>query len=102
VTTTWEQALDELERHLQEAEALLRGDAEEISRETWEKPHGLGPIPEHLVDRAMRLRERQAIVIAAIPRVLTEKRQQRRVAERLEQGSVRSASAAAVYVDVTA
>lgn len=101
MTTTWEQALDELERHLLEAEALLRGDADDMSRETWEKPHGLGPIPEHLVDRAMRLRERQAIVIAAIPRVLTEKRQQLRVAERLEQGSAQP-TAPAVYVDVTA
>lgn len=98
---TWAEALDELERHLLEAEALLRGDAEELPSETWVKPSGLGPLPGDLVDRAMRLRERQALVIAAIPRVLDEKRQQRRVAERLEQASTRP-SPGSVYVDVTA
>lgn len=100
---TWEQALDGLENHLLHAEALLSGAIDEMPSETWVKPHGLGPMPAHLVDRAMALRERQGAVMAAIPAVLADNRRQRQLAERME---VRTRSgrngADSLYVDVSA
>ncbi|HWJ81086.1 MAG TPA: hypothetical protein VNS55_02515 [Nocardioides sp.] len=98
---TWEQALDELEQHLDHAESLLSGaTAGELPRRGWVKPDGLGPLPGHLVDRAFSLRERQHAVLAAIPAALAATRQQRTVTERLESGGRQHAPA--VYIDVTA
>jgi hypothetical protein len=98
---TWDQALDALEQHLLDAEALVRGDIEEMPADTWVKPYGLGPMPPRLVDRALALRERQAAVLAAIPEVLTENRRKRQLAERLEMRTGRHQSDS-VYVDVSA
>jgi hypothetical protein len=47
---TWDQALDALEQHLLDAEALVRGDIEEMPADTWVKPYGLGPMPPRLVE----------------------------------------------------
>lgn len=98
---TWEQALDALERHIRDAEALLDGDAEELKVGQWAKPHGLGPMPTHLVDRAMALRARQATLLAVIPVVLAENRKQRQMAARMDTAPGRR-RADAVYVDVSA
>lgn len=98
---TWEQALDALEHHIRDAEALLNGDAEELDISEWTKPHGLGPMPAHLVDRAMALRARQATLMAVIPVVLAENRKQRQMAARMDTAPDRR-RADAVYVDVSA
>lgn len=99
--STWEQALDELEQHLEHAEALLAGtSAGELPARGWVKPDGLGPLPGHLVDRAFALRRRQGTVLAAIPAALAATRQQATVTERLESGGRHTAPA--VYIDVTA
>lgn len=99
--STWEQALDALEHHIRDAEALLHGDAEEIELGDWVKPHGLGPMPAHLVDRAMTLRARQTALMALIPVVLAENRKQRQMAARMDTTPSRR-RADAVYVDVSA
>ncbi len=62
----WELALDALEAHLQHAEAVLADDAREMPIDTWVKPAGLGPLPSHLVDRAMELRSRQTAVMSTL------------------------------------
>lgn len=93
---TWEQALDDLEKHLQHAEVLRSGDAEEMPTDTWVKPAGLGPLPPHLVDRAMELRSRRAALIstlvAAIPAALAEGRGARETLERPQPGGRRRAT----------
>lgn len=98
---TWDAALDDLENHLTEAEALLDGEAAPAPRATWVKPHGLGPLPPHLVERAFKLRERQAALIAAIPAAMAETRAQQAAAER-HQGGRRIKQPDAIYIDVSA
>lgn len=98
---TWEQALDALEHHIRDAETLLNGDAEELEVGEWLRPQGLGPMPAHLVDRAMALRARQATLLAVIPVVLAENRKQRQMAARMDTAPG-GRRAEAVYVDVSA
>lgn len=98
---SWDQALDALEDHILSAETMLNGDAQELEVDAWVKPQGLGPMPTHLVDRAMALRARQATLLAVIPVVLAENRKQRQMAARMDTAPGRR-RADAVYVDVSA
>jgi len=97
---TWEQALDALEEHIRGTEALLDGDARAVAPAgEWIKPSGLGPLPAHLVDRAMALRVRQTSLGTRLSTALVETRKQRQMAVRMETAPVR---ADAIYLDVTA
>lgn len=58
----WSHALTELELDVAQAEALLRADHEEAVRlhaQPWVPPHGLGPLPVSLAERAQALLDRQ-------------------------------------------
>jgi hypothetical protein len=96
---TWESVLDDLERQVERAERLLAStQAEHLS--AWEPPTHLGPLPRHLVARAQVLLDRQQAVMARIPALLTETRQQLEVGRRIGQATVRPTPP--VYLDVTA
>lgn len=97
---TWETALDALENYLLEVEALLAGETD-AAPPAWVKPPDLGPLPVHLVDRALDLQRRNSELLAALPDAIAGKRQQHRAVEHLQQSSGRHASPA-TYVDVSA
>jgi hypothetical protein len=99
-TTNWQEALDRLEAHAERAERLLQGlGAPDI--EPWTPPAGLGPMPEDFLPRARLLLERQQKLMAAIPSVLADTRNQQRVAERVSDATAGPADPP-VYLDVTA
>lgn len=96
---SWQDALDRLEAHAERAERLLQGlGAPDVV--PWTPPAGLGPMPEEFLPRARLLLERQQKLMAAIPAVLADTRQQQRVADRVSDAT--TAPAGPVYLDVTA
>lgn len=96
---TWREALDRLEAHAERAERMLQGlGAPDV--EPWTPPVELGPMPEEFLPRARLILERQQKLMAAIPAVLTDTRQQQRVADRVSGAT--TAPAGPVYLDVTA
>lgn len=106
---TWSAALDTLEAHILHVEEIIVGLTAEdgdFRINPWVKPHGLGPMPTELVDRAMALRERQAALIARIPEVLIERRREAELLTRHHDAGPTSGGSgrhsAAVYVDVSA
>ena len=56
----WEAVLDRLEADLAVVEAQASGAVGSV--EPWAVPVGLGPIPEHLQERAVAIEERQRLV----------------------------------------
>ncbi len=99
---TWQQALHELEGDVLAAEqTLARGRADEIAtwgrRSTdWVPPTGLGPLPEDLRVRAMRLLQHQLAVAEALVERITQSQKQRDVAARMSYGPVRPVAS---YID---
>jgi len=64
VRSAWEAALDELDRSMDQAEALvapgfLIDDSDVLPDLSWTPPAGLGPIPAGLADRAVTILDRQ-------------------------------------------
>lgn len=63
--TSWSSVLDQLEQDVAAAEALLehgslaQHPAQPDDAPQWVQPEGLGPLPEHLGERATRLLTRQ-------------------------------------------
>ena len=96
---TWREALDRLEAHADRAEGLIRGLASDDAP-PWAPPADLGPMPEEFIPRARLLLERQQHLMAAIPSILADTRQQQRLADRVSDATV--GPAAPVYLDVTA
>lgn len=88
----WHEALTELEGEVLAAEeTLARGRAEEIAawgRRTtdWVPPTGLGPVPDDLRERAMRLLQHQLAVAEALVERITQSQKQRDVAARMSYG----------------
>ena len=74
---TWAEALERLEAHVDRAEGVIRGlitpDAER-ELPAWVAPTDLGPLPEHFVERARLLLERQEKLIATLLALLADPR----------------------------
>lgn len=103
--TLWENLLDELERDLERAEALVTvtptaADAAEAQPSAWTPPAPAVPIPASLVPRAELLLQRQQQVAALVTDRLGSHRSQLRVTDRFAQATSRVSVAA--YVDTTA
>lgn len=94
---SWESALDGLEAHLLEAEALL--DTPYGTPTPWEAPATTGPLPAHLAARAASLLERQEATIARLGPALRRVGQQRAVTERIGQTTARPTRS--IYIDAS-
>ena len=94
-TGTWPSVLAHLEGEVLEAEeSLARGRAEEIAAwgrrsEDWIPPSTLGPLPDDLRERAMRLLQHQLAVAEALVDRITQSQAQRNVAARMSFGASR-------------
>lgn len=96
---TWREALDRLEAHADHAERLLEG-RRALDAPPWQPPTDLGPIPDEFLPRARVLLERQQRLMSAIPGLLSDNRQQLRVADRVSDATTNRS--VPVYLDVTA
>jgi hypothetical protein len=98
-TRLWEEAFDELERHLARGERLIASaDAEAVA--DWAAPEHLGPLPRHLVQRAQSLLERQQSVISRLRPLMASTRQRLQVGDRIGQATAQPTTP--VYIDVSA
>lgn len=96
---SWREALDRLEAHAERAEEMIGGGADP-GEAPWLPPAGLGPIPDEFVPRARQLLARQQALMEAIPALLSDRAQQRQVAERVADATTTPTSP--VYLDITA
>ena len=102
VSATWPSVLAHLEGEVLEAEeSLARGRAEEIAAwgrrsEDWVPPSALGPLPDDLRERAMRLLQHQLAVAEALVERITQSQAQRNVAARMSFGASRPVAS---YID---
>lgn len=91
----WSTVLDHLEGEVVAAEQTMAdGRAEEIAawgRRTgdWVPPSSLGPVPDDLRERAMRLLQHQLAVAEALIERITQSQRQRDVAARMSYGPSR-------------
>lgn len=98
-SVSWREALDRLEKHADNAELLLGGD-DAPAVDPWEPPTDLGLMPDEFLPRARMLLERQQRLMEAIPAILSDNRQQLRVADRVSNATTHRT--VPVYLDVTA
>jgi hypothetical protein len=98
----WPAVLSSLEHDVSAAEdALARGRADEIAAwglraRGWVPPSGLGPLPEDLRSRALRLLQQQLSVAEALVERITQSQRQREVAARMSYGAPRPVAS---YID---
>lgn len=98
----WHETMAELEGEVLAAErSMAEGRADEIAawgRRSggWVPPTGLGPIPEDLRERAMRLLQQQLAVAEALVERITQSQKQRDVAARMSYGPARPVAS---YID---
>jgi hypothetical protein len=98
----WTQVLTELEGEVFAAEQTLAdGRAEEIAAwgrrsDDWIPPSVLGPVPDDLRERAMRLLQHQLAVAEALIERITQSQRQRDLAARMSYGPSRPVAA---YID---
>jgi hypothetical protein len=91
----WSTVLDHLEGEVLAAEQTMAdGRAEEIAAwgrrtEDWVPPAMLGPVPDDLRERAMRLLQHQLAVAEALIERITQSQRQRDVAARMSYGRSR-------------
>ncbi|WP_249933208.1 hypothetical protein [Blastococcus sp. CCUG 61487] len=91
----WQEALDELEGDVLDAEAALaRNRSEEIATwgrrtEDWVPPNDLGPLPENLRERAARLLQHQLAVAEQLVERITQSQKQRDLAARMSYAPTR-------------
>lgn len=91
----WHEALTELEGEVLAAEeTMARGRADEIAAwgrrsSDWIPPTGLGPVPDDLRERAMRLLQHQLAVAEALVERITQSQKQRDLAARMSYGPSR-------------
>lgn len=65
--SSWDDALDDLERELVEIESALSEDrVVDLTGGTWSPPEVITRIPQHLIPRAVALLTRQDAVIARL------------------------------------
>jgi hypothetical protein len=100
--TKWQQVLSGLESEILAAQDSLAQDrSDEIAAwgrrsEDWIPPTGLGPLPDDLRERAMRLLQRQLAVAEALIERITQSQRQRDVAARMSYGPSRPIAS---YID---
>lgn len=100
VRSAWETALDELDRSMDQAEALvapgfLLDDSDELPDLSWTPPAGLGPIPASLADRAGTVLDRQLALVQRVEEAASTARAHLRAV-----GSMRTNdTTTAVYLD---
>lgn len=98
--TMWETALDDLERSLDHAAALvapgfLLEASDRLPDVSWTPPAGLGPIPASLVERAGRVLDRQLETTQRVEEAVSTARAHLRAV-----GSMRTnGTTTAVYLD---
>jgi flagellar biosynthetic protein FliS len=98
----WASVLSELEGEVLAAEqTLAHGRAEEIAAwgrrsDDWVPPSVLGPVPDDLRERAMRLLQHQLAVAEALIERITQSQRQRDVAARMSYGPSRPVAS---YID---
>ena len=98
----WSQVLSELEGEVLAAEQTLAdGRAEEIAAwgrrsDEWIPPSTLGPVPDDLRERAMRLLQHQLAVAEALIERITQSQRQRDLAARMSHGPSRPVAS---YID---
>ncbi|WP_040337302.1 hypothetical protein [Candidatus Blastococcus massiliensis] len=98
----WHEAVAELEGEVLAAEqTMAEGRADEIAAwgrrsADWVPPTDLGPIPEDLRERAMRLLQQQLAVAEALVDRITQSQKQRDVAARMSYGPTRPVAS---YID---
>jgi hypothetical protein len=98
----WSRVLSELEGEVLAAEQTLAdGRAEEIAAwgrrtDDWVPPSALGPVPDDLRERAMRLLQHQLAVAEALIERITQSQRQRDVAARMSYGPSRPVAS---YID---
>ena len=91
----WSSVLDHLEGEVIAAEQTMAdGRAEEIAAwgrrtDDWIPPSSLGPVPDDLRERAMRLLQHQLAVAEALIERITQSQRQRDVAARMSYGPSR-------------
>jgi hypothetical protein len=91
----WHETLTELEGEVLDAErTMAEGRADEIAAwgrrsADWVPPTGLGPLPEDLRERAMRLLQQQLAVAEELVERITQSQKQRDVAARMSYGPTR-------------
>ena len=89
---TWHGVLDDLHTDVLAAEeTLAQGRAEEIAAwgrrsHDWIPPSNLGPLPEELRERAVRLLQHQLAVAEALVDQITQSQRQRDLAARMSYG----------------
>ena len=91
----WAEALDRLERDLHRMDRLL-GAADVPDEPAWTPPTGLGPLPAHLLPRALELQERQGAMMTRLAGGLRETQHTRAYAE----GQDRAEREVPRYLDV--
>ncbi|MGN6242596.1 MAG: hypothetical protein ACTHQ3_02875 [Motilibacteraceae bacterium] len=97
----WVAALDELELEVDRAEALLRGHdplAPPLQQPQWVPPQLPGPLPEHLLERARDILDRQLAVSAEIAHTMMGNRRHAAYVRQLGSGARREIP---VYVDAS-
>jgi hypothetical protein len=98
----WTTVLGHLEGEVLGAEeAMARGRAEEIAdwgrrADEWVPPSSLGPVPDDLRERALRLLQHQLAVAEALIDRITQSQRQREVAARMSYGPGRPVAS---YID---
>ena len=98
----WSAVLTHLEGEVHAAEeTMARGRAEEIATwgartSGWVPPSSLGPLPEDLRERAVRLLQQQLAVAEALVERITQSQRQRDVAARMSYGPARPVAS---YID---
>lgn len=98
----WTQVLSELEGEVLAAEQTVAdGRADEIAAwgrrsDDWLPPSVLGPVPDDLRERAMRLLQHQLAVAEALIERITQSQRQRDVAARMSYGPTRPVAS---YID---
>lgn len=96
----WETALDRLELDVLRAEQMLDRAAALDAFEPWDEPLAAGPLPHHLLDRALELRARQQEVQRQLVEALQTLGRQSAFTDRVDRATARAARP--VYLDVTA
>ncbi len=99
-TVNWPSVLGQLEGDVRAAEeTLARGRADEIAawgQGAWLPPSNLGPLPDDLRERAVRLLQHQLAVAEALVERITQSQRQRDVAARMSYAPTRPVAS---YID---
>lgn len=101
----WRDLLDRLERDVEATERLL--ESPEVGLETpekqpWEPPEIDGPLPDHLLERAMLLHRRQTAAREALEQAIARSRARARQQRSARPGRGAHATPEAAYLDVSA